>query len=84
MNFFAKALSVLPGFGAKYWIEITTADPPCTYYFGPFDSEQEAQENKGSYTADLESEGAKGIQVEISQRREPDSLTVERPPTRVS
>ena len=82
MNFFAKALGILPGFG-KFWIEITTTEPTCTYYFGPFESEQEAVDNKPAYISDLEAEGAKGIQVEISQRRQPDQLTVERPPTRV-
>ncbi|MGF1575757.1 MAG: DUF1816 domain-containing protein [Cyanophyceae cyanobacterium] len=82
MNFFAKALGILPGFG-KFWIEITTTEPACTYYFGPFDSEQEAAGNKSSYLSDLEAEGAKGIQVNISQRRQPEQLTVERPQTRV-
>ncbi len=82
MNFFAKALSVLPGFG-KFWIEITTSEPACTYYFGPFDAQQEAVQHQAAYVADLEAEGAKGIQVSISQRRRPDQLTVERPPSRV-
>ncbi len=37
-------ISSLNLFGLAYWIEIVTETPQCTYYFGPFLTEQEALE----------------------------------------
>lgn len=58
-----------------WWAEITTAEPRCTYYFGPFDTADEAEKARPGYVEDLENEGAKGIRVEI-KRCSPTVLTI--------
>ncbi|NES84519.1 MAG: DUF1816 domain-containing protein, partial [Moorea sp. SIO2B7] len=50
--------------------------PRCTYYFGPFDSFNEAQSHQPGYIEDLQEEGAEGITVEIKQCQ-PQILTQE-------
>ena len=58
-----------------WWVKIVTETPPCTYYFGPFDSAREADLNQSGYVEDLEQEGAKGIAVLILQDQ-PETLTI--------
>jgi Domain of unknown function (DUF1816) len=58
-----------------WWTKITTMDPKCIYYFGPFSSYDEARVAYPGYIEDLSHEGAKGIIVVI-QRCEPDALTI--------
>ena len=48
-----------------YWVEITTKQPSCIYYFGPFDSYTEARDIQHGYVEDLLEEKATGISVEI-------------------
>jgi hypothetical protein len=67
-----KLLQIL---GWAYWVEITTDNPSCTYYFGPFLSEKDAQVAKGGYIEDLNNEGAEGISVSI-KRCKPSDLTI--------
>ena len=67
--------SILETFGLAVWIEIVTDSPRCTYYFGPFVSEAEAEAAKYGYIEDLEAEGSKGLAVLI-KRCKPDKLTV--------
>lgn len=62
--------------GVAWWIEIVTANPSCTYYFGPFLSAKEAEAQKDGYMEDLEEECAQGIKFEIL-RCKPGQLTVE-------
>ncbi|MCJ2543007.1 DUF1816 domain-containing protein [Thermostichus vulcanus] len=62
--------------GLSVWIEITTED--CTYYYGPFSTEAEAEQLKGHYIADLKAEGSEKIQVLVKKMRQPESLTVAR------
>lgn len=61
--------------GWAYWIEITTEQPRCTYYFGPFLSVQEAKLEQPGFIEDLQEEGAKSIKVGI-QRCQPQELTI--------
>lgn len=61
--------------GLAYWVEISTDLPKCTYYFGPFLSKEEAQQEEGGYLDDLKEEGAIGISVAIKQVK-PSQLTV--------
>jgi hypothetical protein len=61
--------------GVAWWVEIVTAEPPCTYYFGPFMSAKEAELYRGGYVEDLEGEDARGIAVYI-HRCQPKQLTV--------
>jgi hypothetical protein len=61
--------------GKEWWVEVTTAEPRCTYYFGPFARSKDAQTARSGYIEDLQSEGARGIQVEIRQCQ-PKVLTV--------
>jgi hypothetical protein len=67
--------SILETFGWAVWIEIATDSPRCTYYFGPFVSETEAEAVKYGYIEDLEAEGSKGLVVLI-KRCKPEKLTV--------
>ena len=61
--------------GLAYWVKIDTADPTCTYYFGPFLSLTEAKKAKAGYIEDLMNENSSGIEVEI-KRCKPSELTV--------
>jgi hypothetical protein len=68
-------INLLQTLGLAWWVEIVTDSPKCTYYFGPFASDQEAQLAKSGYIQDLESEGAQGIKVTV-KRDNPSNLTV--------
>lgn len=71
--------NLLPGFQPKldvaWWVEIVTTEPPCTYYFGPFQNSEEAGAACPGYVEDLESEQAQGIEIKIKYCK-PDVLTV--------
>ena len=58
-----------------YWVEITTKQPHCTYYFGPFDTSVEAKTMQHGYVEDLMAEQAVDISVNI-KRCLPTKLTV--------
>ncbi len=58
-----------------WWVKVVTSGPECTYYFGPFDSDREADLAQAGYIEDLEQEGAKGIAVYIVQDQ-PKRLTI--------
>lgn len=60
-----------------WWIEIFTAQPKCTYYFGPFAGAWEAEVASIGFVEDLENEFAQGIQMQIDRRCQPDLLTIE-------
>jgi hypothetical protein len=64
-------------FSTPWWVKITTVEPKCIYYFGPFDSEAEAERAKPGYIEDLEQEGAQQITSILQQCAEPDLLTIE-------
>jgi hypothetical protein len=70
---FTNLLNVL---GRAWWIEISTESPLCTYYFGPFSSDSEAEQAKSGYIEDLEREGARSIRVQI-KRCKPEHLTID-------
>ena len=76
-SFFGILLGV---FTNSWWIEISTAQPQVIYYFGPFESEEEAAQYKGGYIEDLEQEGAEGIKTLTTRREEPEALTIEMSP----
>lgn len=59
-----------------WWVEIWTAQPHCLYYFGPFNSAEEAKFYQGGYLEDLQAEGATGISIQIKQCQ-PHTLTQE-------
>ncbi len=63
------------GIDTAWWAEITTNKPRCTYYFGPFQSYDEAKQAYPGYIEDLNSEGAQGIVVVI-KRCQPELLTI--------
>ncbi|AVH65634.1 DUF1816 domain-containing protein [Nostoc sp. 'Peltigera membranacea cyanobiont' N6] len=58
-----------------WWVEINTAVPRCTYYFGPFDSEKEAQLSRSGYVEDLYQEEARDI-IALVKQCQPDVLTI--------
>jgi Domain of unknown function (DUF1816) len=59
----------------KWWVEIVTDLPRCTYYFGPFDSDKEASSHTPGYLEDLEGEGAKRVSIRI-QKCQPAEITI--------
>lgn len=60
-----------------WWVEISTQNPSCLYYFGPFDSLLEAKSYESGYVEDLQSENAQDIRVIIKQCQ-PQVLTQEK------
>jgi len=58
-----------------WWVKVVTQQPRCTYYFGPFDNQEEAKASENGYLEDLEAEGAQEIQVVLCQDK-PQSLTI--------
>ncbi|MEM8777858.1 MAG: DUF1816 domain-containing protein [Cyanobacteria bacterium P01_G01_bin.49] len=69
-------LKILNFIGMAYWVEVITDSPQCTYYFGPFSNQQEADGACDGYLEDLESEGAKGIKAVVKRCKQPTNLTV--------
>jgi hypothetical protein len=74
---FGQFLGNLFGLGKAWWLEVSTSQPACTYYFGPFTSQAEAEALKAGYIEDLEQEGAQSIQSAIHHCNDPDQLTIE-------
>ncbi len=62
--------------GQAWWVEISTAEPTCVYYFGPFASALAADLAKVGYVEDLEAENAQSIQVQV-KRCKPNHLTID-------
>lgn len=62
---------------SSWWVKVTTVQPNCIYYFGPFDSEQEALQARPGYIEDLEGEGAERISTSLQKSAEPNELTIE-------
>jgi Domain of unknown function (DUF1816) len=62
--------------GQAWWVEVSTVQPKCTYYFGPFAVAQEAQEAASGYIEDLQNEGAQGIEACV-KRCKPTVLTID-------
>jgi hypothetical protein len=58
-----------------HWVIITTKQPNCIYYFGPFGNYAEASQMQNGYLEDLISEKAIGISVKI-KRCLPKKLTI--------
>jgi hypothetical protein len=75
MGFSGQLASVLNQLGLAWWVEVTTQSPTCVYYFGPFTSAQEAQEELPGYLEDLGHEGAQHIQASV-KRCKPAELTI--------
>ena len=75
MSFTGQLASFLNRIGLAWWAEVKTQTPQCTYFFGPFNSAGEAEKALPGFLADLEAEGASGIQSSI-QRCQPNELTV--------
>ncbi len=68
-------IKILHFLGLALWVEIVTDSPRCTYYFGPFFNNNDAQAAKGGYVEDLENEGAKVISLKV-MRCKPSNLTI--------
>jgi len=67
---------ILSDFKQKaWWVKIITKQPDCTYYFGPFETSEEAQANESGYLQDLQAEGTQEMQVVIYQGQ-PRKLTI--------
>lgn len=75
-NFFSGLFGFL---STPWWIKVTTAEPNCIYYFGPYDNQSEAIDARPGFIEDLEKEGAVRIETSLQRSPEPDELTVELP-----
>ncbi len=75
-NVFSRLFGSVFGSSKSWWVEIKTEAPTCTYYFGPFDIEQEAHLAKRGYIEDLERESARNISATLLHCTEPSPLTV--------
>lgn len=68
-------IGFLEGLSTAWWVEITTEQPRCIYYFGPFKTPFEAKAIYPGYIEDIKSESAQGIEVNIKLCK-PDVLTI--------
>ncbi len=73
-NFFSGLFGF---FSNDWWVKITTSEPNCVYYFGPFKNELEAAQAKPGFVEDLQQEGALQIQTSLQNIKKPKELTVE-------
>ncbi|MFN4280653.1 DUF1816 domain-containing protein [Thermosynechococcus sp.] len=64
------------GMGLAWWVKIDTKTPSCTYYFGPFLTQAEAEREKDGYIEDLKAEGAEGLEVSVVRCR-PEEVTID-------
>lgn len=76
MEFSFKFRLFNPFLSRLWWIKICTKIPKCLYYFGPFETQKEAELAQSGYLEDLLAEKALGITVEIKQERQPKALTI--------
>ena len=58
-----------------WWIKIVTIEPIYIYYFGAFESYNEAIKHKNGYIEDLTKEGSKIVNIGI-QKCQPRELTI--------
>lgn len=58
-----------------WWVEIVAEHPTCTYYFGPFDSSEEARSFLPGYLEDLQHEGHEEIRS-LVKYCQPEKLTI--------
>lgn len=58
-----------------WWLEVYTISPECLYYFGPFESGEEARQHQPGYIEDLHNENAQVIHCKIQQIN-PQHLTI--------
>ncbi len=75
MNMKELLIKLLEFLGLACWIEISTDNPRCIYYFGPFFTQAEAESAQDGYIEDLKAEGAMGISVKF-KRFKPQELTI--------
>lgn len=74
LNLWTDILNI---FHQAWWIEILTAQPKCTYYFGPFPGAWEAETASIGFVEDLKGEFAQDIKIKIDRHSQPDLLTIE-------
>jgi Domain of unknown function (DUF1816) len=58
-----------------WWVEIFSAKPAGLYYFGHFDSQEDAQKSLDGFVQDLVDEGANNLKTQL-QFCQPKRLTV--------
>ena len=71
-------LNVVQTLGLAWWIEVKTDD--CTYFFGPFTSQNDASAAQAGYIEDLEQDGESNIQARLIRGKQPQQLTIEEGP----
>jgi hypothetical protein len=61
--------------GEGWWVEIFTCEPVCLYYFGHFDTSEEAHNSQNGFVEDLMAEGVNDIRTQL-RFCQPKRLTV--------
>jgi hypothetical protein len=75
LTWFSRLLArFLPAANADWWLKVKTQSPSCIYYFGPFESKEEARLSQSGYLEDLMDEGAQKIKTAVEKAR-PQQLT---------
>ena len=69
-------ISIFNFFGLAWWIEVVTQNPACRYYFGPFLTARDAEDEKLGYLEDLEAEGSQ-VSAVFTKRCKPSKITIE-------
>jgi len=70
-----QLITILDFFGFACWLEITTENPECIYYFGPFLNRKHADSLIQGYIEDLKEENAMNINI-CFRRCKPNNLTI--------
>jgi len=70
-----QLITILDFFGFACWLEITTENPECIYYFGPFLNRKQANSIIQGYIEDLKEENATNINIQF-RRCKPMNLTI--------
>lgn len=60
------------GVEISWWVEIVTRHPLCTYYFGEFESREQAELAQYAYIEALQQDGAQGLSIQIKKCQPPE------------
>ncbi|MEM9809568.1 MAG: DUF1816 domain-containing protein [Cyanobacteria bacterium P01_D01_bin.56] len=61
----------------SWWLEILAASPSRGYYFGPFESENDAIQEQMRHVKDIERKGSEVLLVSVVRRQAPTKRMVE-------
>jgi len=75
-----RPIKLIRNFGNKlglaWWAKIETVNPNATYWFGPFLTKRNLEDNIFSFIKDLSDEGSKDIKHSLVRCKKEEPLTV--------